>query len=252
MVTEAEKNRFLEISHLVEASVHERSGIGTYKEKMIHLVLKKYFCGDESCHEVKMGRFVADAAEGEYIYEIQSMGLHPLKKKLPSYVEETDKKIVVILPVISKKSLVWVEPESGEMTAPKRVSVARPKNRLLREFVYIGDLVDFSRMEFKVVFIDADEYRLLDGFGADKKRKATKVDRIPRELIDIVTINSKEAFGNFFMPGDMPYEFRAKDFERASGLRKKGVSAGLRALELVGIIEREKLGEHKVVYRVII
>ena len=54
------------------------------------------------------------------------------------------------------------------------------------------------------------------------------------------------------MPGEMPYEFRAKDFERASGLRKKGVSAGLRALELVGIIEREKLGEHKVVYRVII
>ena len=68
----------------------------------------------------------------------------------------------------------------------------------------------------------------------------------------MVTIDSKEAFGNFFMPPELPYEFRAKDFEKATGLRKKGVSAGLRALESVGIIEREKLGEHKVVYRVII
>jgi hypothetical protein len=102
------------------------------------------------------------------------------------------------------------------------------------------------------VFIDADEYRLLDGYGADKKIKATKIDKIPKELLDIVTIDSREAVGNFFMPPELPYEFRAKEFEKATGLRKKGVSAGLRALESFGIIEREKLSEHKVVYRVII
>ena len=252
MITEAEKNKFSEICREVINDVHDRSGIGTYKEKIIHLVLKKYFCDDESCHEVKMGRFVADAAKDNNIFEIQTGGLYPLKKKISSYLEETDKKIIVILPIVSKKNLVWVDYESGEMTAPKRISVPKPKNKLLREFMWIGSLVDFSRMEFKVVFIDADEYRLLDGYGADKKRKATKIDKIPKSVIDIHTIDSREAVGNFFMPPELPYEFRAKDFERASGLRKKGVSAGLRALESLGIIEREKLSEHRVIYRVII
>jgi hypothetical protein len=142
--------------------------------------------------------------------------------------------------------------ESGEMTAPKKVTVPKATNFLLREFMWIAGLIDFSRVDIKIVFIDADEYRLLDGYGADKKIKATKIDKIPKELLDIVTIDSREAVGNLFMPPELPYEFRAKEFEKATGLRKKGVSAGLRTLESFGIIEREKQSGHKVVYRVII
>ena len=92
--------------------------------------------------------------------------------------------------------------------------------------------------------------KILKNLG-NKKIKATKIDRIPKELIDIVTIDSKQAFSDFFLPKALPREFCAKDFERATGLKRKGVSAGLRALELVGIIEREKQSEHKVVYRII-
>ena len=251
MITEAEKNRFSEICRQIINRVHERSGIGTYKEKIIHLVLKKYFCEDETCHEVKTGRYVADAATSDRIFEIQTGGLYPLKKKIPSYLEDTDKKIVVVLPIISKKRLFWVDYESGEMTEPRRVGISKPKNRLLREFMWIGGLVDFSRIEFKAVFIDVDEYRLLDGIGADKKIKATKVDKIPKELIDVVTVDSREAFAEFFLPPELPHEFRAKDFERATGLKRKGVSAGLRALEQLGVIEREKQSERKVVYHII-
>lgn len=251
MVSEAEKTRFFEICREIINSVHGRSTIGTYKEKIIHLVLKKFFCEDEARHEVKIGRYVADAVSDEAVFEIQTRGLYPLKKKIPSYIEDTDKKIIVILPIISRKRLFWVNPESGEMSEPRRMSVAKPKNSLLREFMWIGGLVDFLRIEFKAVFIDADEYRLLDGIGVDKKIKATKIDRIPKELIDIVTIDSRQAFSDFFLPKALPREFCAKDFERATGLKRKGVSAGLRALELVGIIEREKQSERKVVYRII-
>ena len=251
MITEAEKNRFTIICREIINRVHDRSGIGTYKEKIIHLVLKKYFCEDEARHEVKTGRFVADAATDDSIFEIQTRGLYPLKKKISSYLEDTDKKIIVILPIISKKRLFWVDYESGEMSEPRRVGIAKPKSTFLREFMWIGELIDFSRIEFKAVFIYADEYRLLDGFGNEKKIKATKIDRIPKELIDIVTIDSKQAFADFFLPNELPQEFRAKDFERATGLKRKGVSAGLRALELLGIIEREKQSERKVVYRII-
>ena len=251
MISEAEKGRFSNICRDVINKVHERSGIGTYKEKLIHLVLKKYFCEDESCHEVKTGRYVADAADESTIYEIQTGGLYPLKKKIPSYLEDTDKKLILIFPTVSKKRLFWVDYESGEMTEPKRVGISKPKNKLLRELMWIAGLVDFSRVEIKLVFIDADEYRLLDGLGAEKKIKATKIDKIPKELIDIVTIDSKESLAAFFLPADLPKEFRMKDFEKATGLRRKGVSAGLRSLEQFGIIEREKQSDRKVVYRIV-
>jgi len=117
--------------------------------------------------------------------------------------------------------------------------------------MWIAGLVDFSRVEIKLVFIDADEYRLLDGLGAEKKIKATKIDKIPKELIDIVTIDSKESLAAFFLPADLPKEFSMKDFEKATGLRRKGVSAGLRSLEQFGIIEREKQSDRKVVYRIV-
>ncbi len=251
MISEAEKGRFSEICREIINRVHQRSGIGTYKEKLIHLVLKKYFCDDESCHEVKTAGFVADAATENEIFEIQTRGLYPLKKKLPSYIENTDKKITLILPLVTKKRLVWVDYETGDMTEPKRVSVPRAKNTILREFMWIGHLVDFERVELKIVLIDADEYRLLDGRGADRKIKATKIDKIPKELIDIVTISSKADFAAFFLPPDLPREFRASEFGKATGLIKKGVSAGLRALELLGIVEREKQSGRKVVYRII-
>lgn len=251
MIIAAEKERFSEICQRTVNAIHERSGIGTYKEKILHLVLKRFFCDDERCHEVKNGRFISDASTDSQIFEIQTRGLYPLKKKLVSYLEDTNKKVTVVCPLVPKKSLIWIDPESGDMSAPKNVTVSKPKNTLLRELMWIGELLDFSRVELKVVYVETDEYRLRDGYGTDKKIKATKVDRIPREIVDIVTLDSKEAFAEFFVPGKLPAEFRAKDFERATGLRKKGVSAGLRALESMGIITREKQSEHKVVYRIL-
>ncbi len=251
MISEAEKNRFSEICRETVNKVHERSGIGTYKEKILHLVLKKYFCGDESLHEVKQGGFVADAATENEIFEIQTGGFYPLKKKIPSYIEDTDKKINIICPIVIKKQLTWVDSESGDMSDPKRFGVSHPKNKMLRELMWIAQIIDFDRIALKAVMLEVDEYKLLDGLGEDKKKKATKIDRIPKELFDVVTIDSREAAAEFFLPCDLPREFRQKDFEKATGLRKKGVSAGLRALLQLGVIEREKQSERKVVYRIV-
>ena len=250
MITEAEKGIFFEICQDAIKQDRPSSGIGTYKEKMIHLVLKKFFCSDCNLHEVKTGRFIADACTDDRIFEIQTGGFYPLKKKISSYIEDTDKKITVVCPMNAKRRMIWVDAESGEMSEPRRVTPGRPKNKFLRELMWIAPIIDFCRVEFKIVYLEVDEYKLLDGFGADKKSKATKIDRIPRGLVDIVTVDSREALADFLLPQNLPVEFKAKDFEKATGLRKKGVSAGLRALELLGIIERGKQGGRAVIYRV--
>ena len=43
--------------------------ITTYMERSLHASLKAHFCPDETCHEVKMGRYVADACDGKTIFE---------------------------------------------------------------------------------------------------------------------------------------------------------------------------------------
>ena len=46
-----------------------KNGIGTYGEKTLHAVMKKYIEPDESKHEIKIGKFVADIVNGEEITE---------------------------------------------------------------------------------------------------------------------------------------------------------------------------------------
>ena len=43
--------------------------ITTYMERSLHASLKKHFCPNEDMHEIKMGRFVADACDGKTIFE---------------------------------------------------------------------------------------------------------------------------------------------------------------------------------------
>lgn len=249
MINQAEKDRFSEICLDITNKIHSRDSIGTYKEKLLHLVLKKFFCDDESCHEIKQGQYVADAATDREIFEIQTGGLYPLKKKISAYLADTDKKINLVFPIITRKRLFWVDAESGDMGEPREFTVARPKNKLLRELMRIADVLDFSRVSLKMVLLSVDEYKLLDGKGADKKIKATKIDRIPCEIFDVVSIDSNKAAAEFFLPSSLPSEFRLKDFEKATGLKRKGVSAGIRSLMMLDVIEREKQGERKVVYR---
>lgn len=38
---------------------HKRYNIGTYKEKELHIILKKYFEPDSTYHEIKTNGFIA-------------------------------------------------------------------------------------------------------------------------------------------------------------------------------------------------
>ena len=60
--------------------------ITTYMERSLHAYLKTYFCPDESWHELKIGRYVADACDGKTIFEIQTGNFSPLIKKIKFYI----------------------------------------------------------------------------------------------------------------------------------------------------------------------
>ena len=64
------------------------NGIGTLNEGPLHQALKALYLTGKGEEEVPVGSYVADVrAEDEVIYEIQTGGFAPLKRKLATLVE---------------------------------------------------------------------------------------------------------------------------------------------------------------------
>ena len=112
MITCEEKEKFQNICQQVMSSDHTEAGIGTYKEKTLHSVLKSFMCDDRDMHEVGIGDFVADALVGDTLIEVQTGGFYPLKKKLAYYLTKTGKNIRLVCPMAVQKRVIWISPES--------------------------------------------------------------------------------------------------------------------------------------------
>lgn len=249
MVSEEEKLKFEKICLNIRSAEPALFGIGTYAEKTLHRVLKHYLCEDPDQHEVGIGHYVADALCHDTIYEIQSAGLFPLKKKLAYYLEHTDKKIQIVCPVLTSKRVIWVDKESGELSVPRKSPVGHGKMRVLPELYYLAELLNFERVSFLIVGLTADDYKLLDGKGNDKKRGASRMERIPRELTYLEVLKSKEDIASFFLPTELSGEFGATEFSRLTNLRRRTLSAALKALQKLGILELVGKKKNALVYR---
>ena len=252
MMDERERSRFSDICEAVVSQGRAEMGIGTYGEKYMHLILKTFFCEDTDWHEVGLGSFVADAVVGNTIYEIQTAGFYPLRKKIAYYLSETKKDIVIVAPVIVKKRLIWVDSETGEAKKPRTTAVRGAWTRVLREIYWLCDMLDFERMRIRLMVMTADEYRKLDGYGTDKKKRATKIEKVPRELIDIIDIASPADAAQTFLPENLTERFTAKDFSALTGAKRLALSSSLHALESLGVICRDGKEGRAAVYRVLV
>ena len=94
------------------------AGIGTYKEKSLHNILKNFFCSNTDCHETAYKGYVADIMEDGYITEIQSSSLSGLRGKLDAFLSENGVRIV--FPLIQKRYIVWIDPKTGDVKKSKR------------------------------------------------------------------------------------------------------------------------------------
>ena len=239
MLRAEQKEQFMKVCDRIVGAVHDEMGIGTYGEKTLHRVLKTFFCEDTDWHEVGLGSFVADAMVGDTIYEIQTGGFYPLRKKLSYYLSRGDKRVVVVVPIAAKKRMIWIDPETGAVAnKPRTVSYPRAHVRVLRELFWLCDLAGIEQVTFRLVYLSIDEYKKLDGYGKDKKIKSTKIERIPRELLDMDDLKGGADIGRYFLPNGLPSPFTSADFARQMGVRRMAISTDLRVLETFGVIRR--------------
>ncbi len=238
-----DKTRFEEICNTWLISEKEKSGIGTQSEKSLHAILKRYFERDTAFHEIKVGKQIADIARDGEIIEIQTRELYRLKKKLSTFLVEN--RVTVVYPVIAKKRLFWLEPNTGEVKSSRKSSKGGQAVDALAELYGLREYIKDKNFHFCVMLLEVNEYRILDGYGKDKKKRATKADTIPYALSDEMYFDCAEDY-KIFLPEALPQKFTSKDYGKIVGCPLWIAQRALNILSCLGLIrEVGKDGRYK-------
>ncbi len=212
--------------------------IGTLKEMSYHRQLKYRLMPDPQLHEQRVGKYIADIRCGREIIEIQTCGFYKLKEKLAYFLSE-GYRVTVAYPVETVKWLLWVDPESGEVTrrkSPKKGSASD----LLREMYGIRELLGHPGLSFLMVTAQTEETRLLNGRGKEQKKGAKRLERVPVKFLEETRYNRPEDFLSL-VPRDLPEAFTVKDYIACAHLPKRNPRAGHDAvcvIEALGLAER--------------
>lgn len=164
------------------------TNIGGLGERTLHLILKYMAEPDKSFHEVKCGRFFADIKRNGEITEVQTRNFRAMRKKLEAFTSAQDGeeplKVTVVHPIAESKTLIWVDPESGELSGFRKSPKHESIYGAFREIYALGDLLGRKNLSFVFPVLACDEYKLKCGRSRDGKRfGAARLNRIPTEYL---------------------------------------------------------------------
>jgi len=227
---------------LCEKKILARGGIGTLGEKTLHAVLKDFLEPDAGAHEIRVGPYVADIVGEGGIIEIQTGNFTRLRPKLAAFLEVSQ--VTVVYPLTHRKWLLWVDPETGVTSAPRKSPRAGFYPDALWELEKLKALLPHANLRLTLLLVDLEEYRLRDGWSRDKKRGSHRYERIPLALsgrLDLCSPadwQSPEARAAFF-PAGLPEVFTSKDYAKAARLSVNAAQTALRVLNAMGSVERQ-------------
>lgn len=224
-----------------EAMLSRRSegdgGFGTLAEKRMHAIIKRYLCPNEDFHEVGLDgtRFIADIRIGNKIYEVQTGAFYPMRKKIAYYMEQTDCTVTVVHPIVLNKWVSWVDPITNEILPRQRSPKHERPENLLDELYSLLPYVGNDRLRFRLLLIEALDFRLLNGRSRDRKRGSERYERIPISLLGELEFCSPEDFRRF-IPQDLPSPFTVKDFSKYTKIRGRAAYSAVRVLASLGLL----------------
>lgn len=248
MLTEAESERFRELLALPMESMHISAGVGTLSEKYLHAFLKHYFEPDEDFHEVAIGRFTADICREMSIVEIQTRSMDKLREKLEYYLLE-GYSVNVVHPIPHTKWLSWIDPDDGSVSPKRRSRKTGSYFDALWELYKIKYFLDWDKLSVTLMLIDMEEYRNLDGYGAKRKRRSTRNDRIPVGLCDVEVLRTPDDYKRLFMPQSIEERFTIEEYCKAAGILRENAYTPLSILQYMGVIDQDGRDGRKKVYR---
>jgi len=224
-------------------------GVGTLSEKMLHRILKYCVDPDPAHHESEILGSIADVKNGDGIFEIQTRSFDRLVPKLERFLPEY--RVTVIYPIEAEKILRYVDKTDGSVTEPKKSPRHLRIFDAAKELRKIVSFIGNDNLTVRLVFLSVEEYRLLDGYGAARTKGATKLERLPMEVISEIELKSKADY-MMLLPDGLPDSFGAAEHARLVRRPARDAYNSLRLLLDLGLLEREKVGRAYVYRRRII
>lgn len=229
-----DKTAFLNACRTMMEGERVRQGIGTLGEKSLHAALKLYFEPRPEFHEISTGPFVADIRNEIGFVEIQTRGFDRLRDKLELFLQQAP--VTVVYPVSTLKWVIWIE-EDGSTTSPKKSPRHPNACEILPELYRLKPMLNQKNLRFCILLLEVEEYRLKDGYGPDRKKKATKYDRFPVNLLEEIWISSPEDY-QLFIPDSLQEPFTVKEYGKAARLSAGKASVAINVLHSVGAVQR--------------
>lgn len=229
------QQRFAAALERVARDGRARKGIGTLSEKTLHAVLKQYMDPYEGNHETKIGPYVADIVGEDGIIEIQTRGFHRLRDKLAAFLAVAT--VTVVYPIAAVKWLVWLDPDTGETTKKRRSPRRGTPYDAFYELYRIKQLLPHPNLRLRLVLLEMEEYRQLNGWSHDRKRGSSRYELIPTAFVGEVAVNGPEEYIKLIPPG-LPERFTSREFSAASAMPQGGARTALNVLLSVGAVRR--------------
>ena len=241
-----EKESFDSVCERILSHEHVKNGIGTLGERSLHAVLKNYIENDTSKHEQRIGSFVADIYDGQHITEIQTRNFYSLKKKLSSFLEIAP--VTVVYPMSAAKYISWIDPDTGEIVSRRKSPRSGKPADMMHELIHILPFLKDPNLSFRIMYIDMEEFRLMNGWGRDHKHGGVRQERIPKALREEKFINGPEDYA-YFIPAALPDEFTVRDYRLCAKVSQTCAQRAVYILELTGNAERFIKKGNAILYR---
>lgn len=213
----------------------QRLGIGTYGEKTVHAILKNYYEPDEDKQEIPIDRYVADIYNGQEIIEIQTRQFNRMRDKLTAFLPLYP--VTIVYPIPREKWLIWIDEESGELSNKRK---SPKKGNLYQAFIELYKIKMFLKepnLKLKLVLVDMEEYRLLNGWSRDRKKGSIRYDRIPLQIMEEVDIVCSQDYMQF-VPVELEGDFTVKEFAKAAHIPAKLAQTVVNILYHMEVLER--------------
>ena len=223
------------------------NGIGTYNEKRLHRIIKKFVCDDESCFEQRVGKYVADVLCDGVISEVQTGSFYPLKEKLGYYIGNTDLSVRIYHPITAGKRIIRIDPRTGEILRSRMSPSKNCAADILPELFWISGLLDFGRVSVVLLAVNIEEYRYSDTVYRYRKSGRYDAQRIPVSLENVTVIDSRDSLRSLLPRNIMGADwFTVSDFSRESKIRGRKAYSAVNALCTLGVLERSRDGRTSV------
>ncbi len=230
-----DSQRFCAARAVVLSESVTEEGIGTLGEKTLHKILKFYIDPDTKHHEVKHLSVIADVKNDEGVFEIQTRNFERLLPKLKKLLG--DSRVTVVCPIIRSKTLRWIDKNTGELSEARKSPKKETACDAFRNLYRIKEFINNENLRVRLLFLDAEEFKYLDGWDKSGKKGATRAERIPTALLESVDINFPSEYAAY-LPESLGESFTAAEFSKAIKRTSRYSYNVLRFFLFVGVIER--------------